>query len=251
MEAAGSSPPSSFGVARTCPALTPPSLLFPPRCIRSLSAAGSRHRTLNSSSMTRRVTDRLAHRRRRTRDRRIPRGVDRPAVVAKFSWPHLPGEQRGVLYGAASTATCVAEVFQARRVIDHVADDRCLAGARTTRAVCLLDLTGDWPTRAGASQAIASGPRARAQATARATYDAYPTLEGLWYPSSMHGGHPAVVLFERAADVRAARRTGATRRPARVRGERPRGRASPPRRPAPRRRRCRDPSGPPGGSRAR
>ncbi len=65
----------------------------------------------------------------------------------------------------------------------------------------LLDITGDWPTRAGASQAIASGPRTRAQAWSWVIYDAYPTVEGMWYLSSMHGGHPAVVLFERAADA--------------------------------------------------
>jgi len=123
-----------------------------------------------------------------------------PIASARFDH-HLPGEKRGVLYGAASLTTCVAEVFQSTRVIDRVADDRCLTAFRTTRAVRLLDLTADWPTRAGASQAIASGPRPRAQAWARVIYDAYPTIEGLWYPSSMHGGHPAVVLFERAADA--------------------------------------------------
>lgn len=98
-------------------------------------------------------------------------------------------------------ATSVAEVFQATRVVDRAGDDRCLAAFRTSRIVRLLDITGDWPTRAGASQAIASGPRHRAQAWARAIYEAYPTLEGVWYPSSMHGGHAAVVLFERAADA--------------------------------------------------
>jgi hypothetical protein len=123
-----------------------------------------------------------------------------PIASARFDH-HVPGEHRGVLYGATSLATCVAEVFQGTRLVDRSADDRCLTAFRTTRPVRLLDITGDWPTRAGASQAIASGPRNRAQAWARAIYDAYPTLEGVWYPSSMHGGHPAVVLFERAADA--------------------------------------------------
>lgn len=123
-----------------------------------------------------------------------------PIASARFDH-HVPGEHRGVLYGATSLATCVAEVFQGTRVVDRGADDRCLTAFRATRAVRLLDITGDWPTRAGASQAIASGPRDRAQAWARAIYEAYPTIEGLWYPSSMHGGHPAVVLFERAADA--------------------------------------------------
>jgi hypothetical protein len=123
-----------------------------------------------------------------------------PIASARFDH-HVPGERRGVLYGAVSLATCVAEVFQGTRVVDRAGDDRCFSAFRTTRAVRLLDITGDWPTRAGASQAIASGPRRRAQAWARAIYEAYPTLEGVWYPSSMHGGHPAVVLFERAVDA--------------------------------------------------
>jgi hypothetical protein len=122
-----------------------------------------------------------------------------PVPSARFDH-HIAGERRGVLYGAGSLTTCVAEVFQATRVLDRSADDRCFIAFRTTRAVRLLDLTGDWPTRAGASQAIASGPRSRAQAWARAIYDTYPAVEGLWYPSSMHGGNPAVGLFERAAD---------------------------------------------------
>lgn len=103
-----------------------------------------------------------------------------------------------MLYVARSLATCVAEQFQDSRVVDRVAGDRCLAAFRVTRAVRLLDITGDWPTRAGASQALASGPRVRAQAWARAVYEAYPSLEGIWYPSSMHGGHPAIALFDRA-----------------------------------------------------
>ncbi len=103
-----------------------------------------------------------------------------------------------MLYAARDLITCVAEVFQASRLVDRVAADRCLAGFRLKRSVRLLDLTGDWPTRAGASQALASGPRPRAQAWARTIYLAYPKVEGIWYPSSMHGGNPALVLFERA-----------------------------------------------------
>jgi len=62
----------------------------------------------------------------------------------------------------------------------------------------LLDLTGLWPTRAGASTAIASGPRTQARAWARATYTAYVEAEGLWYGSSMHANTQCAALFERA-----------------------------------------------------
>ncbi len=123
-----------------------------------------------------------------------------PLATARFDH-HVAGERRGVLYGATDLTTCVAEVFQVSRVVDRFADDRCFTAFRLTRLVRLLDLTGDWPTRAGASQAIASGPRSRARAWARAIHDAYPALEGVWYPSSMAGGRPAVVLFQRAQDA--------------------------------------------------
>ena len=103
-----------------------------------------------------------------------------------------------MLYAAGDLATCIAEVFQGPRLVDRFAADRFLAGFRLTRSVRLLDLTGDWPARAGASQALASGPRPRAQVWARTIYEAYSKVEGIWYPSSMHGGSPALVLFERA-----------------------------------------------------
>jgi len=123
--------------------------------------------------------------------------LDGPLPGARFDH-HVAGGRRGVLYAAGSLQTCVAEVFQGSRVVDRFAADRCIAAFRLARSVRLLDLTRDWPTRAGASQAIAAGPRPRGQAWARAIYEAYPNVEGIWYPSSMHGGHPAVVLFERA-----------------------------------------------------
>jgi len=67
-----------------------------------------------------------------------------------------------------------------------------------TREVPLLDLVGLWPTRAGASTAIHSGPRPRSQAWARAVYEAFPRLEGVLYCSSMNANQPAIALFERA-----------------------------------------------------
>lgn len=123
-----------------------------------------------------------------------------PLPNSRFD-PHVAGAARGVLYAARELATAVAEVFQGSRVVDRLSAERCLSAFRITRSVRLLDLTGDWPTRAGASQAISSGPRPRAQAWARAIYEAYPKVDGIWYPSSMHGGHPALVLFERASDA--------------------------------------------------
>ena len=70
-----------------------------------------------------------------------------------------------------------------------------------TCRVSLLDLTGPWPTRAGASMALSSGPRARARRWSQAIHAAYPDVEGLYYPSSMNANRPAAMLYERARDA--------------------------------------------------
>jgi hypothetical protein len=114
---------------------------------------------------------------------------------------HLPPprvQSRSILYAAESGPTCLAEVFQDKRVIDRTARQPWIASWKLSANVELLDLSGTWSTRAGASSAIHSGPRARARRWAQRIYDAYPTLSGLYYLSSMGGNAPAVALFERA-----------------------------------------------------
>jgi RES domain len=106
-------------------------------------------------------------------------------------------QDRGISYAAAHGPTCLAEVFQETRVIDRVAKDPWLAGFVLELPITLLDLTGSWPTRAGASMAINTGPRPRAQRWSRAIYEAYPNGRGLHFPSSMRGNLPAVALYER------------------------------------------------------
>lgn len=114
-----------------------------------------------------------------------------------------PKEQtRGVYYAALDIATCLAEVFQESRAIARNADDQpWLVGFELAVSVPLLDLSGTWPTRAGASMALTSGPRPRARRWSRAIYDAYPELQGLWSPSSMYANRPTVCLYERAREA--------------------------------------------------
>ena len=115
---------------------------------------------------------------------------------------HLPPprvQSRGILYGALAGPTCLAEVFQQTRVIDRTASAPWLAGFELSERLQLLDLTSIWPTRAGASMAIATGTRPRAQRWSRAIYEAYSQIHGIFYPASMHANSPAVALFERAA----------------------------------------------------
>lgn len=129
--------------------------------------------------------------------------------------PPPPGTgERAVLYAAGSIATALAEAFGSTRVIELSRDGPYLVGFRLARSVRLLDLASDWPTRAGASQAISSGPKEVARAWARAVYEEYP-VAGLWYPSSMSGTTPrsgdprlhgyALALFDPARGALPAR----------------------------------------------
>lgn len=123
-----------------------------------------------------------------------------------------PGEsERGIMYtavgehghsgmatGGEAILTCVAEVFQQTRLADTSTGSPWLAAFAIEDDLPLLDLTGGWPTRAGASMQINSGPRPRARRWSRDAYEAYPEILGLYYPSSMYANQPAAALYERA-----------------------------------------------------
>jgi len=110
-------------------------------------------------------------------------------------------QAKGILYAAGDPTTCLAEVFQATRVIDRSASDPWLVMFDLARKLVLLDLTGTWPTLAGASMAIHSGPRPRARRWSQSIYAAYRSVDGLLYCSSMNANQPAVALFERAQNA--------------------------------------------------
>lgn len=135
-----------------------------------------------------------------------------PTAGGRFD-PHVPpprDQDRGVLYAAGSIATAVAEKFGSTRVIELRRDDPWLVAFTLSRPVRLLDLSSAWPTRAGSSQAIASGRKDVTRLWARAIHEDYD-VDGVWYPSSMSGtvrapGDPvwhglAAAIFERAADA--------------------------------------------------
>jgi hypothetical protein len=116
-----------------------------------------------------------------------------------------PGmSSRGILYtatGSHAFDTCIAEVFQTTRTIDVAARQPRIVSFRSTRDLRLLDLTGTWPTQAGASMAISSGQRPRARRWSQAIYTAFPDLDGIHYGSSMNANQPAQALFERARNA--------------------------------------------------
>lgn len=76
-----------------------------------------------------------------------------------------------------------------------------MVGFELASPIDLLDLTGVWPTRAGASMALNSGPRPRARRWSQSIYEAYADLHGLYSASSMHANQPLITLHERARDA--------------------------------------------------
>jgi hypothetical protein len=124
-----------------------------------------------------------------------------PLASARFDQhpePRQLHESFGILYGASRIKTCVAEVFQEKRTVNTREREPWLVGFSLSERLPLLNLTGDWPTRAGASMSIHSGPRPKSRRWSRTIYTAYPEVVGLLYASSMHANQPAVAFYERA-----------------------------------------------------
>jgi hypothetical protein len=127
-----------------------------------------------------------------------------PTATGRFDHQEPPPHDdpvRAITYVALDAVGAIAESFQGSRLVDRRRQAPWLVGFELTGAVALLDLTRLWPTRAGASQAIATGRRTTAQAWSRAIYRAYPELAGLLYRSAMAGGSLNLALYERAVPV--------------------------------------------------
>lgn len=105
----------------------------------------------------------------------------------------------GVAYATTDVPTALAEVFQDTRVVNVTRGDPWLAGWRPARELVLLDLTGEWPIRIGASHAINTGRRDHARAWARALRAAWPWADGLLHTSSMTGAR-CVTAYNPACD---------------------------------------------------
>jgi RES domain len=110
-------------------------------------------------------------------------------------------QNRGIYYAASDAKTCLAETFQSTRRIDRAFQSPWLVVFETVPALQVLDLTGDFATRMGASMAIHSGNRGRARGWARDLYEAFGDIQGIQYSSSMNGGAAAFALNERAQKV--------------------------------------------------
>ncbi len=106
-----------------------------------------------------------------------------------------------MFYAAFDIKTAVAEAFGDERMIDRVRDEPYISRFRLTKPVPSLDLTSDWPTRAGSSQELSSGPRPTAQAWSRVIWEDLAGIDALLYPSSMHGAATKMALYDRAGSA--------------------------------------------------
>jgi hypothetical protein len=128
-----------------------------------------------------------------------------PSMRFDHHEPPPRAQDRGILYAALRVSTCMAEVFQETRTIERSRERPWLAGFALDRDVAALDLSGNWPTRAGASMVLSSGRHDRSRRWSRRIYEDYPEVEGLYYPSSMDGNQPALAFYERARSALPAR----------------------------------------------
>ncbi|OOP59534.1 hypothetical protein BMF89_20415 [Arthrobacter sp. SRS-W-1-2016] len=120
--------------------------------------------------------------------------------VAGSRWePHPlpPGDAAplGAAYLGEDVLTCLAEVFQLTRFVDIDRDAPYVTAFRTTRDLTLVDLTGDWLLKAGASARVAFGEKARTRAWARAIHEAWPDIDGVYSLSALALRHKVVTLW--------------------------------------------------------
>ncbi|MGI8947688.1 MAG: RES family NAD+ phosphorylase [Ornithinimicrobium sp.] len=114
--------------------------------------------------------------------------------------PEPPGDDpdSAVMYAAPEVTPTLGEVFVHRRAITLSAA-HALVGWTPTRALELLDLTGTWAVRNGASASLHAAPRSTCRRWAQAIRETWPELDGLRAPSTITL-RPMVVLFAPALD---------------------------------------------------
>lgn len=124
-----------------------------------------------------------------------------PSSLSRFDPHRLPPHTQGagVSYTALDIPSALAEVFQRSRYVDSGRGHPYLTAWKPSRPLQLLDLTGDWPIRNGASYTLNTGRRDHCRAWARAIIEALPDLDGLWHHSAMTGS-ALVTLFTASAN---------------------------------------------------
>jgi RES domain-containing protein len=123
-----------------------------------------------------------------------------PIATARFDHQEPPPHEdpsRAIYYASNTAEGAIVETYQDTRVVDRLDGEPWLAAFELASNFIALDLTGAWPTRAGASQAIASGQRNVARAWSRLIWSQYGDIDWIWYPSAMSGNTRNLAAFER------------------------------------------------------
>ncbi len=108
-------------------------------------------------------------------------------------------QERSVFYAATDIPTALAEYFQGNdRRINRFRDQPWLVSFRLAGQVQLLNLSDTFCVRIGASMKLTSGPFTSAQAWSRGFYEAYPEIQGLYYPSSLTN-RPTIAFYDRSS----------------------------------------------------
>lgn len=104
----------------------------------------------------------------------------------------------GVAYVGTDVTTAFAEVFQSRRAI-NLTPHRALSAWIPERHLRLLDLTGLWPIKHGASASLHAAPKSTCRNWARSIHEQLgEQIDGLYAPSTMTLT-PMVVLYSGSA----------------------------------------------------
>jgi hypothetical protein len=118
-----------------------------------------------------------------------------------------PEGEYGVLYAAEDAFGAFLETFGRRPGRNLVSREklttRPLAGIEADRPLRLVDLTGPGLARIGATGAISTDARERAQAWSRALYLHPSAPEGLRYRLRHDPSRIGAAIFERAGELRA------------------------------------------------
>ncbi|MBE2316661.1 RES domain-containing protein [Solirubrobacter sp. CPCC 204708] len=122
-----------------------------------------------------------------------------PHVRDRRQQPREDPHGRGVLYLAHDLGTALAEAFQGQWPAVSICPHARAGWVRPTRAIRLLDLTGNGAMAIGAVGTVATGdePRRRTQRWGRRIYEQYTHLAGIRYPGAHQGGE-SIALWDRA-----------------------------------------------------
>lgn len=90
------------------------------------------------------------------------------------------------------------EFFQGTRLIDRNLQRPSIVQFAVRESISLLDVTGSWMVKVGGGAAISSGDRTQSRKWSRLFHEAFPSIDGVLYRSSLNPSWLLLALYERA-----------------------------------------------------